>query len=359
MARPAYVEIRPNALMHNISYLRRLAPNSKLLAVVKANAYGHGVCDLIPELHCADAVGVCCLEEALSLQQSGFSKPILILEGFFDQSELSLIDVSRFWTVIRDWTQLKLLQRHSFKNQLHYWLKFNTGMNRLGFKPDDYTDILSLISDNSLIPQPAVMMTHFACADLFDHDFTKKQIGIFLEMLGQHSYSLSMANSAAILKWPESHGQWIRPGLALYGVSPFLQTTGLDIGLQPVMSLKSEIIAIQSCEKGDIIGYGATYRCEKPMKIGVVAMGYADGYPQQAQNGTPVMVQGRQTYIVGRVSMDMITIDLTDFSDINIGESVTLWGDELPIEQIALNAKTSPYELMCRINNRVQRRIIR
>lgn len=356
MARPAHLNINLSALKHNLKRLRALAPQSKLLAVAKANAYGHGIADLLPAFEEADGLGVCCVEEALELYELGYRKPIVVLQGFYDPAELKDIARCGFVTIVRDFEQLRLIETTNLKKPLSAWLKTNTGMNRLGFKLKEFSDAYSLLVPKANL-NDLVLMTHFACADEGNHPHFKAQLEAFDLLTASHSHARSLANSAALLTCPSSHADWNRPGLACYGISPIAAKTGEDFGLRPVMSLNSEIIAIQHCQAGDSIGYSATYHCRQNMRIGIVAMGYADGYPQQAPSGTPVLVAGQATHTVGRTSMDMLMVDLTSIPEAQIGSTVTLWGPGVPVEQVAAAAKTSGYELVCGINERVRRRV--
>lgn len=357
MARPAYLTIDPLAYQHNLTVLKNTAPHSKLVAVVKANAYGHGVENLIHVLNeMTTLAGVCCLEEAVQLRQKGYKHSILLLEGFFESAELEWFEQENLIPVIHQEFHLHALKTYPFTKPQQVWLKINTGLNRLGIS---VLQVPHFIQNIQLIPalKPflPVLMTHFASADNMQSQASELQMLKFSQVIHSYPYEVSMANSAATLAWPKSHGQWIRPGLSSYGISPFTNKTGIDLGLKPVMKLHSKIIAIQNCQVGDQIGYCGRYICDKPMKVGIVAIGYADGYPQQAADGTPVIVNGQKTGLVGRVSMDMLTVDLTDIPDANVGSPVTLWGPELPVEIIAQHAKTTAYELICGVSNRLQK----
>jgi alanine racemase len=359
MARPAFVDINLPALSHNLERLRQAAPKSRLVFMAKANAYGHGIIGLAPILHKADMVGTACLEEAIQLKNSGYLGPILLLEGCFDANELSVVEDNHWEIVVRCEQQISYLKKYTPKRneKIKVWLKINTGMNRLGFDYQQTEQIYKKLSSIHHV-DCSIIMTHFACADILDSPLTCLQIERFEEATVNLNMQTSLANSASLLGWKKGHGDWVRPGLAAYGISPFKDQTAEELGLKPVMTLHSQIIDIFECHRGESIGYGATFRCDQTTRVGVVAMGYADGYPQQAKNGTPVLVKGKQVDLIGRVSMDMLTINLNTVDDITIGTPVTLWGEGLPVEKIAESADTSPYELVCGLGSRLKRQLV-
>ena len=317
----ATVVINRRALRHNLQRLRELAPASKMVAVVKANAYGHGLLETARTLPDADAFGVARLEEALRLRAGGITKPVLLLEGFFDARDLPTISAQHFHTAVHNEEQLAALEEASLDEPVTVWMKLDTGMHRLGVRPEQ--------------------------AEAFYHRLTHT----FCEgKPGQRS----IAASGGILLWPQSHFDWVRPGIILYGVSPLEdRSTGADFGCQPVMSLTSSLIAVREHKAGEPVGYGGTWVSERDTRLGVVAMGYGDGYPRAAPSGTPVLVNGREVPIVGRVAMDMICVDLGPQAQDKAGDPVILWGEGLPVERIAEMTKVSAYELITRLTSRV------
>lgn len=348
--RPAYIDIDVNAFTHNLAEVRRFAPQSKILAMIKANAYGHGIKYFIAALQRADAVGVACIEEAIELRKEGLTIPILLLEGFFSASELSLIVEHNLMSVIHNQHQINILQNATMMAPIKVWLKLDTGMHRLGIAPSEFNAAWAQLINHKNVAQPPVVMSHFACADEISNPFTSEQLAYFHQTTPNIQNEISLANSAAIITRPETHYQWVRPGIMLYGISPFTDKTGDAYGLKPVMTLRSEIIALRHVKQGETVGYGAIWTAPKDSLIGVVGIGYADGYPRHAKNGTPVLVNGHEVPLVGRVSMDMLTVDLSNYPETKIGSPVTLWGKGLAIEKIAQCSNTIAYELVCGIN---------
>ena len=355
MSRLTLALFDPAALRHNLQVVRRKAPASRILAVVKANAYGHGVVASARALHGADAFAVACIEEALCLRNAGIRQPIVLLEGFFAAKELPLLAKHRLQTIIHDFAQIKQLQRSRLSVPLEVWLKIDTGMHRLGFAPHEAKEAWNKLTACAQVIKPVRLMTHLACADERDNPMTPAQIQRFTVAVEGLPGARSIANSAGILAWPQSHTEWVRPGLMLYGASPFAGTTAQTHNLRPVMEFRSVLIRVNQCRAGDSIGYGATWRCPEDMSIGVVAAGYGDGYPRHASAGTPVWVDGRLVPLVGRVSMDMSTVDLRGVPQPRIGAPVVLWGRELPVEIVAMHADTIPYTLLTGITARVKR----
>jgi len=341
------------ALRHNLQQLRRSAPNSRIMAAIKANGYGHGLERVARALTDADALGVACVEEAVSLREAGITAPITLLEGFFHTDELPLVCRHNLDLVIHHAQQIKLLQQQPPATPIRVWLKVDTGMHRLGIGAPE---ALSQWQRLSAIPHIEVigLMTHLANADDLDDSATEQQLALFQECCGELPGARTIANSAGLLGWPQSHAEWNRPGISLYGVSPFIGGRGVQHGLKPVMTLRSELIAINHLKRGDAIGYGGSWQCPEDMAVGVVAVGYGDGYPRHAACGTPVLIRGKQTPLVGRVSMDMITVDLRELPEAKMGDEVVLWGEGLPVEVIAEYAATIPYELLCGVTGRVR-----
>lgn len=350
--RPARIWVDTHALTHNCQLARKKAPGAKLIAMVKANAYGNGLEVVAQTLaHLVDAFGVACLEEAQALRRLGLSNEIVLFEGCFNAQELLVCEQYQLQTVVQSWEQLEQILKHAFVYPVTVWIKINTGMNRLGFKPEEFKRVYRLLTQSSVVGTVRVM-THFACADKRDDAFTRKQMQTLLSLAEPLNVSVSMANSAAVLAWPESHCDFIRPGIMLYGASPFSDIKAGELSLKPVMHFHSEIIALQAIEAGEGVGYGATWHADKPSLIGVVAAGYGDGYPRVISADARVYVNGYLAPIVGRVSMDMLTVDLTDVPKPVIGSVVELWGKFVSIDEVAGWANTLAYEIMCQVTAR-------
>jgi alanine racemase len=350
MTRPLQARIHLPALTHNLGVVRHHAPNARTMAVIKANGYGHGMLRVASALKETDGFAVLGLNEALALRQAGFSQRVLLLEGFFDSRELPEIARHGLSTVIHCEEQLAMLREASLPAKVDVFLKFNTGMNRLGFKGGAFSGALEALRACSSV-NSVTLMTHFATAD--EAAGIDRQLAMFSEATAGMALPRSLANSAAILRFPESHADWVRPGIMLYGVSPFADQAAAALNLKPAMTLESRVIAVQTLEPGEIVGYGALFRAERRTRVGVVACGYADGYPRHAPTGTPVAVDGRSTRTVGRVSMDMLFVDLTDLPNAGVGSPVTLWGEGVPVEEVAQAAGTIGYELLCAVAARV------
>lgn len=346
------------ALQHNLACVKKLAKGAAVQVMVKANAYGHGLLVVANALSQADAFGVATLEEALELRKNGIVKPIVLMAGFFDPEELPLILQHDLTIVIHEFYQLQMLEQARPNKPISIWLKVDSGMHRLGFPPHEIAALYSRLSQQPWIKKPFGWMTHLADADNPANNTTLAQLACFTNTVGHLPGAKSIANSAAIVSWPQTHADWVRPGIMLYGVSPLIDDMGSHLGLKPVMTLSTQLIAIHSLKCGDAVGYGGTWVCPQDMPVGVAAIGYGDGYPRHAQNGTPVLVNGYPCQLAGRVSMDMITIDLRNAPTAKIGDRVTLWGENLPIEYVARKAQTIPYELFCNLTSRVARCII-
>lgn len=350
----AYVTIDLAALKHNAEKVKEYAPDAKIMAVIKANGYGHGVLRVAKALEGVDAFAVARVNEGICLRQAGFGQRILVLEGFVGQVEFDQIIQYDLDVVIYAQEQLAILEGAPAEQEIHVWLKCDTGMNRLGFKPKEFDMAYQRLSRCHNVKQPVSLMTHFSCADDVNDLMTGQQINTFLESIKGCGGECSLANSAGILAWPPSISDWVRPGIMLYGVSPLLNRIGVDEGLKPVMSLVSHLISIKDIEQGESVGYGATWVSPKKSRIGVVSIGYADGYPRYAEEGTPVLLNGKRVPLVGRVSMDMMTIDLTGQSEVKVGDKVILWGKGLAVEEVACCAQTISYVLLCGITARVE-----
>lgn len=357
----AVAEINLKALQHNVEIVRQHAPNSKMLAMLKANAYGHGTTEIAKSLGNADAFGVARLSEAVALRAAGISKPIVLLEGFFEATELQIIANLGLDTVLHTEQQVRDFLAADLPRSVKVWLKVDTGMHRIGLPPEQVAWSMSELSEHPNVNGTPVLMSHFACADDVKHPLNSKQFAIFNDLSAKHNGEKSFANSAAILNFSDSHLDWVRPGLMLYGVSPVLETSAKDFTLQPVMTLKSSVIAIRDVKQGESVGYGATWQAAVDSKLAVIAIGYGDGYPRNAKNGTPVLINGQAFPLAGRVSMDMITVDIGSQNphQVKVGDETILWGQNLPIEKIADYADTVPYELLCGVTGRVEKRFSR
>ena len=350
MSRPVHARINLSALDRNLDVVRRHAPHAKMMAVVKANAYGHGLMRVVQVLQEADGLAVLALDEGIALREGGYRRPILLLEGFFGVDELLRCAEHHLSAVVHCREQVEMLMQTWLPIKVDVFLKMNSGMNRLGFKPDDFRDALAELKSCRTVGN-IVLMTHFANAD--ESAGIASQFSLFNATSQGLAHTRCLANSAAILRYPDTHAEWVRPGIMLYGSSPFSDKTAEELGLQPVMTLASQIIGIQQLHAGDSVGYGSTFVAERDMRVGVVACGYADGYPRHAPTGTPVLVEGKRTRTLGRVSMDMLCVDLTDIAGAKMGSNVTLWGDGLPVDDVARAAGTISYELLCALAPRV------
>ncbi len=355
MSRAATAQIHLDAIRKNYRLAKTLGQHRGTLAVVKANAYGHGAVQVAQALEAeADAFAVACIEEAIELRTAGINQPILLLEGFFTLDELPVIADMGFWCTLHCREQVEMLASITLSRPLHVWLKLDTGMHRLGFTTHELEALYPKLHS---LPQIAelTLMTHLACADEPLSPMTAKQISEIRRVAANLQLPTSIANSAAVLAHPDSHSDWQRPGIMLYGASPFPMSESLHPPLHTTMTLQSEVIAVHDLLPGDSVGYGATWVCDKPMRIGTVAMGYADGYPRHAGNGTPVWVAGQPSQLIGRVSMDMLTVDLTGRPDVGLGAQVELWGEHVNAGHIAECAGTIPYTLFTGITQRVKK----
>ncbi|MBN1378883.1 MAG: alanine racemase [Gammaproteobacteria bacterium] len=359
----ACAEINLAALRHNFSLVRHHAARSRIMCVIKANAYGHGMLQVAETLSEADGFAVACVDEAITLRQNGIEKPITIFQGFADEAELAACSEYSLWPLLHCDAQLKLLQVTKKRRPAGIWLKLSSGMNRLGFACEQAQLLWQgLIKLEGI--QSVGLMTHMACADEGSAknpvtDFTLKQIDRFMQNTQQLAGEKSLANSATLLSWPQAQADWVRPGIMLYGASPFLPgiTHNCVNELKPVMRLTSRLIAINQLRKGNPIGYGCSWHCPEDMPVGVVAIGYGDGYPRHIDAHASVSINNQCAAVVGRVSMDLLTIDLRNIAAA-VGDQVVLWGPELPVDDIARSAETIAYELTCGIYGRVQYRYI-
>ncbi len=352
MSRPAVANIRLDAFRHNYTLAKKLH-GGRALAVIKANAYGHGAVQCARAIEDqADGFAVASIEEALVLREAGIASPILLLEGFFEDAEIPEIEDSNLWIVVHHSWQVQAILAARLSRPLTVWLKMDSGMHRVGLAPDEYRLAYENLKRHPNVAQ-IVLMSHFACADELVSMHPLQQIKTFRAATTGIDAPVSLSNSAGILGWPSSHADWSRPGIMLYGADPLLEKDkGSDVSgnlLRPVMQFASAVISLRTIPKGEPVGYGCAFVAERPIRVGVVACGYADGYPRVAPTGTPVAVDGKLTRLIGRVSMDMLTVDLTDLPDANLGSRVELWGDQVQVNEVASRAGTIAYELLCNV----------
>jgi alanine racemase len=346
--------IDTSALRHNLGVIRQRAPKSRVMAVIKANAYGHGLVNVARALESADAFAVARVDEGLMLREAGIRNAIVLLEGVFDPGQLGLAAQADFEVVVHTPEQIDLLREAPAQASFKVWLKLDSGMNRLGFKSAAFGVAHRELSALRAVRSPVNLFTHFSSADTPEIPTTRDQLALFTGTTKALGGERSLENSAAMLTFPEAQADWVRPGLLLYGVSPFVGSIGDDYDLRPVMTLKSHVIAVKELRIGEQVGYGGTWSAKRATRLAIAAVGYGDGYPRNLGSGAPVLVNGRRAPLAGRVSMDMIGIDVTDFEEpVKMSDPVVLWGEGLPVEEIALWAETIPYELLCGISQRV------
>lgn len=358
MSRPTKAIIDLQALRHNFDLAQSLAPSSDTIAMVKANAYGHGAVEVATALATmAPAFGVASIDEALELRQGGISRPIMLLEGIFELDEVALAAHHNFWLMVENSRQLEAVVNANLTQQVKVWLGMDTGMHRLGFQPEEIQSAYNRLRNSRNVSEEIVLASHFACADDLSNPATSQQIQQFdlYTPAGQKPPKTSLANSAAILGWPKAQRNWQRPGYMLYGNSPFSASQKNADQLRPVMSFESAVISVRSTRSGESVGYTANWAAQRDSVIATVTVGYGDGYPRQAANGTPVLINGVRCPLVGRVSMDMITVDVTDLPGAAIGDRAVLWGPELPVNEVAIHCDTIGYELLTRMPSRVPR----
>ena len=345
--------IDTHALRHNLRTIRERARGARVMAVVKANAYGHGIVPTSLALAEADAFAVARLEEGLALRAAGITQPIVLLEGVFAPEHLLEAARHGFDLVVHDPLQIELLEEYQGTSRFLLWIKIDTGMNRLGFRPEDFPAALERVQRLQPAPLEIRLLTHLARADERDDGMTRDQVKRFKKAIGKLDYATSVANSAGLFGSVTLGCDWVRPGLALYGGSPFADRSAAELGLHPVMSLETSVIATRKVMRGETVGYGGTWRAARDSSIAIIAAGYGDGVARNLPAGTPVLIDGRRAPVAGRVSMDMIGVDITDLQGIHVGTPVVLWGTGLPVEEIAHHAGTIPYELLCGVSQRV------
>ncbi len=350
--------IDTGALRHNLKIVRARAPKSRVMAVIKANAYGHGLIAVARALDAADAFAVARVDEGLALRAAGIQAPIVLLEGVFDSAQLEAAAAADFELVVHTHEQIDLLRETYAAHRFKVWLKLDTGMNRLGFKGAQYLAAHAALKGLPAVRGAVNLFTHLSSADVPGVSTTEEQLNAFAATTRGLPGERCIENSAAIFAFPDTQADWVRPGLLLYGVSPFAGSIGADYGLQPVMTLHSHLIATKRLEVGERVGYGGDWIAARPTRLAIAAVGYGDGYPRSLPSGAPVLVNGERAELAGRVSMDMIGIDVTDLNvEAKLGDPVVLWGVGLPVEEIAVWAQTIPYELLCGISQRVAVRL--
>ncbi|WP_298773271.1 alanine racemase [uncultured Shewanella sp.] len=346
-------EISRSALQHNMKRLCEIAPSSQVMAVVKANGYGHGLLNVASCLDTADGFGLARLEEALILRSGGVKAKLLLLEGVFRTEDLYKLVEHDIETVVHHSSQLDMLEKVTLSSPVQVWLKIDSGMHRLGFTPEEFHLMYERLMQCDNVAKPVHLMTHFACADEPNNPMTSAQFEVFSGLTRDLPGHRTLANSAGTLYWKETQADWVRAGIALYGVSPVIGDLGRDHGLLPAMDLVSRLIAVRRHKAGEPVGYGSHWLAKQDTQLGIVAIGYGDGYPRNAPEGTPVWINGRLVPIVGRVSMDMLSVDLgIDASD-QVGDEAVLWGSELPVEVVAEHIGTIAYELVTKLTPRV------
>lgn len=362
MARPLYADIDLKALRHNYCLARDLAPQSQTLAVLKADAYGHGIVECARALQeLVPAFAVACIEEADRLREGGITLPIVLMEGIFEAAELERVDAQGYWVAVHSEWQAEALLAYRPARPIPAWVKVDTGMHRLGFAPEQVATVWQRLKAAPEQVRDLHLMSHLATADAVDDHYFRRQMALMTALAEQLAAPICLANSPATLGWPETHGGWNRPGIMLYGSEPREAVAAPGAGLQPVMTLRSEIIAVRELAEDEPVGYGGRWRTSRPSRIGVVACGYGDGYDRHAVDGTPVLVNGQRTAIAGKVSMDMLTVDLTELPEADIGSEVVLWGratggELLSVDEVASYCDTISYTLLTGVLPRVPRR---
>jgi alanine racemase len=354
VSRATSATIHLGALRDNLRKIRERASGAKVMAVVKADGYGHGLERVARALGGADAFGVACIADGQRLRAAGVTQRIVVLSGIDEAADIAEMHRLGLESAIHHDAQIAWLAADRDPRPLRVWLKLDSGMHRLGFSPAHARDAYERLRALPNVDRAIGLMTHFANSDVFDDAQTPAQIECFEHTFGDLPGPRALSNSAGVLGWPRAHAQWVRPGGLLYGISAVEGKSGADFGFRPAMTLSSKLVAINRIAKGEPIGYAATWTCPEDMDIGVAQIGYGDGYPRSAIAGTPILINGRRARIVGRVSMDLITIDLREHIDARVGDPVVLWGNDLPVEEIAAHSATIGYELVCGMTRRVR-----
>jgi alanine racemase len=348
------VTVDAAALRNNLAVVRRFAPSARVIAAVKANGYGHGLVHAARALAGADAFGVARVEEGVALRAASITHPIVVLEGVFAADQLEVAAKHDLQLVVHSFEQIAMLEQYAGGQRFAIWLKVDTGMNRLGFRAEEQEAAHSRLHACAAVGEMR-LLTHLAGAENAGGLETKLQLDRFRALSAPLRLERSIANSAGIIAWPDAHADWVRPGLMLYGASPFAERSAADLGLLPAMTFTTQLIAVRNVAAGEAIGYNGVWRAKRRSRIAVAAVGYGDGYPRSMHAGAPALINGREVPVVGRVSMDMTMLDATDLPDAAVGDEVTLWGKGLPAENVAPFADTIAYELFCRIAQRVER----
>ncbi len=341
------------AFTHNLTRVRSLAPRSKVLAVIKANAYGHGIVTAARALAAADAFAVARIDEAMTLREEGVDARIVLLEGVQSAAELELAARHKLEPFVHQPEQVLMLEAWAGTHAFNAWLKIDSGMGRLGFRPAQAQAAAERLARCRSVRQPVPLVTHLAEAEIRGKAGTRAQIDGFAVATAGMTGERSIANSAGLIAWPDAQADWVRPGIMLYGISPFADSIGSDLGLKPVMTLETRVIALKPLAAGDRVGYGGIWTAKRASRIAIAAAGYGDGYPRGTANGTAVQVNGMPAEIAGRVSMDMLAIDVSDLPQVSVGDPVQLWGPAVPVERVAAASGTIAYELTCRVSRRV------
>lgn len=343
------------ALRHNLRQVRKAAPDSRVMAVIKANAYGHGLVPAAKALAEADGFAVARLEEGLALRAAGLPNRILLLEGVFSREQLAMAANERFELMVHSFEQLELLESAlDGAHPVTAWIKVDSGMNRLGFRLDEFAAAYARLRRIPHVHTEPTLATHLASADDRRDPTTRRQLEAFDQATAGLPGARSIANSAGVLAWPAARADWVRPGLMLYGVSPFTSRIGADLGLRAAMTLRTEVIAVKKVNSGESVGYGGAWTAQRDTRMAVIAAGYGDGYPRSTASGAPLLVAGGRAPLIGRVSMDMITADVTDLPRVVVGDPVVLWGGDVPVEEVAAHAGAIPWDLLCGVRQRVQ-----
>ena len=352
--RPTVAQVRLDAIIDNYRLACDKAPGSRTMAVIKANAYGHGMLAVARSLESrVHAFAVATIDEAVELRDGGIQAPVLIMQGVNDAADFAEAAASDFWVMLHQQEQLQTLLTTKTAKPLKTWVKLDTGMHRLGFSPEALDDVCTSLASSDKVQQGAVLCTHLACADDLTNPMTQEQLALIKRHASRYELSMSIANSAGILFWPETHANWNRPGIMLSGSCPANSIDSAAIGLRAAMSMHSEIIAVRNLSPGEGVGYGGDWVATRHSKIGTIAIGYGDGYPRHAPSGTPVLVNGQRVPLTGRVSMDAVSVDLTDLDEAEVGDPVELWGENLSLNEVASSAGTIGYELIAGLTGRV------
>ncbi len=355
MARVAIAILSTENILHNLEVIKKQTLGREVIAMIKANGYGHGLRSVAMRLDGKVAsFGVASVDEALALRKVNIKAPITLMSGAFEPDDLLIASCQNFHLIFHEKQQIDWLQSIKLPKPVKIWLKIDTGMGRLGFALEEAESAYELLSKNPQVIQPIGIISHLACSEEKNHPLNEVQLKNFRAFVTKLSGPKTIANSGAIFNFTNDLYDVVRPGISLYGISPFADRSAADLGLKAVMTLQTKLIKVSYFKKHKKIGYGARFSCPEDMPIGVVAMGYGDGYPRTAKDGTPVLVNGKKCQIVGRVSMDMATIDLRSCPDAKVGDPVTLWGDDLPIEEVAKHTDNVPYDIICGVQQRVK-----